>query len=213
MGLTREAIEKIVVEHVEAENARDMARVMRTYAEVAVFEDVPREVCFEGKEAIAASYQERFKAFPDMVRTIDRMTTGDQGAVTEITMSGVQKGVYAGLPPRPGVQSLRIAALQCEPRRSHHAGDGLLRCAYRCGRPWRSPRPELSRRPHLAGLHSPRPSPSHDPGSTKIVGSDPSTSASSVRAPALSLAQPPGHLFDAHRPAQVVALHEAAAMS
>ena len=110
MGLTREAIEKIVIEHVEAENARDMARVMRTYAEVAVFEDVPREVCFEGKEAIAASYQERFKAFPDMVRTIDRMTTGDQGAVTEITMSGVQKGVYAGLPPRPGVQSLRIAA-------------------------------------------------------------------------------------------------------
>lgn len=65
----------------------------------AVFEDVPQGVLFEGKEAIAASYQERFDAFPDMVRTIDRMTTGDQGTVTEITMRGVQKGVYLGLPP------------------------------------------------------------------------------------------------------------------
>jgi len=107
---TREAIEKVVVEHVEAENARDMARVMRTYAEGAIFEDVPQKRTFEGKEAIAESYQERFDAFPDLVRHIDRLTVGDEGAVTEITMSGEQKGVYAGLPPRPGIQSLRIAA-------------------------------------------------------------------------------------------------------
>jgi len=110
MGLTRETIEKIVIEHVEAENANDMPRVMRTYVEGAVFEDVPQGVLFEGKETIAASYQERFDAFPDMVRTIDRMTTGDEGAVTEITMRGVQKGVYRGLPPRPEIQSVRIAA-------------------------------------------------------------------------------------------------------
>ena len=110
MGATREAIEKIVVEHVDAENARDMARVMRTYAEGAVFEDVPQKRNFEGKAAIAASYQERFDAFPDLDRHIDRLTVGDEGAVTEITMSGEQKGVYAGLPPRPGVQTLRIAA-------------------------------------------------------------------------------------------------------
>lgn len=110
MGLTRESIEKVVVEHVEAENARDMARVMRTYAEGAIFEDVPQGKHFEGKAAIADSYQGRFDAFPEMVRAVDRLTVGDVGAVTEITMSGVQTGVYAGLPPRPGVQSLRIAA-------------------------------------------------------------------------------------------------------
>jgi steroid delta-isomerase-like uncharacterized protein len=107
---TRAAIEKIVVEHVEAENARDMARVMRTYAEGAIFEDVPRKMNFEGKEAIAESYQERFDAFPGTVRRIDRLTIGDEGAVTEITMSGEQTGVYTGLPPRPGMQTLRIAA-------------------------------------------------------------------------------------------------------
>jgi len=110
MGLTRETVQSIVLEHVEAENAGDMDRVMRTYADGAVFEDVPQSRLFEGKEAIAASYQERFDAFPAMVRTVDRLTTGDAGAVTEITMSGEQTGIYAGLPPRPGTQKLRIAA-------------------------------------------------------------------------------------------------------
>ncbi len=110
MAASRDAIRAVVVEHVEAENARDMARVMRTYAEGAVFEDVPQARLFDGKAAIAASYQERFDAFPTMVRTIERLTVGDDGAVTEITMRGEQTGVYAGLPPRPGEQVLRIAA-------------------------------------------------------------------------------------------------------
>ncbi|MDP3937417.1 MAG: nuclear transport factor 2 family protein [Deltaproteobacteria bacterium] len=78
MGLTREAIEKVVLEHVEAENARDMARVMRTYAEGAVFEDVPQGKNFEGKAAIADSYQERFVAvdlgiLPDLTSPSGRL--------------------------------------------------------------------------------------------------------------------------------------------
>jgi steroid delta-isomerase-like uncharacterized protein len=106
----RDAIRAIVIEHVEAENAEDMDRVMRTYAEGAVFEDVPQGRLLEGKEAIAASYQERFDGFPGMVRTIDRLTVDEEGAIAEITMRGEQKGWYAGLPPRLGEQALRIAA-------------------------------------------------------------------------------------------------------
>jgi steroid delta-isomerase-like uncharacterized protein len=110
MAAPREVIRDVVVEHVEAENARDMERVMRTYAEGAVFDDVAQARRFVGKDAIAASYQERFDAFPGMVRTIDRLTVGDEGAVTEITMRGEQTGVFAGLPPQGGEQVLRICA-------------------------------------------------------------------------------------------------------
>ena len=110
MAVPREVIRDVVIEHVEAENARDMERVMRTYAEGAVFDDVPQGRLFRGKDAIAASYQERFDGFPDMRRTIERLTVGEDGAVTEITMRGEQKGVFAGLPPQPGAQVLRICA-------------------------------------------------------------------------------------------------------
>ena len=110
MTFSRDDIRALVVEHVEAENARDLVRVMQTYADGAVFEDVPQGHCFTGKTAIAASYVERFEAFPGMTRAIDRLTVGDHGAVTEITMRGEQTRTFAGLSPRPGEQRLRIAA-------------------------------------------------------------------------------------------------------
>lgn len=113
MPATRDVIERIVIEHVEAENARDMDWVMRTYAADPVFDDVPSGALFEGKAAIAAAYQERFDAFPDMDRAIDRLTVGEVGAVAEITMRGHQTGVYRGLPPKPEEQVLRIAAHFC----------------------------------------------------------------------------------------------------
>ena len=49
MPATRDVIERIVIEHVEAENARDMDWVMRTYAADPVFDDVPSGALFEGK--------------------------------------------------------------------------------------------------------------------------------------------------------------------
>lgn len=108
----RAQVRDIIVEHVDAENARDMARTLATYAPNCVFDDVPTRVLFEGKKAIADSYLERFEAFPNLERIITRMTVDDNGGVVEITMRGPQEKVYRGFPPpRPGTpQELKIVA-------------------------------------------------------------------------------------------------------
>ncbi len=104
----RAQVRDVVVEHVDAENARDMNRTLATYAEECVFDDVPTGKLFRGKAAIAASYQERFEAFPRLERIITRLTVDERGAVVEITMRGEQEGVYRGFPPVPGVQELAL---------------------------------------------------------------------------------------------------------
>jgi steroid delta-isomerase-like uncharacterized protein len=104
----RAQVRDVVVDHVDAENARDMDRTLATYAEQCVFDDVPTGKRFRGKAAIAASYQERFEAFPRLERIITRLTVDERSAAVEITMRGEQEGVYRGFPARPGVQELAI---------------------------------------------------------------------------------------------------------
>ena len=105
----RAHVRDIIVEHVDAENARDMDRTMATYAEGCVFGDVPTETLFEGKQAIADSYQDRFDAFPKLERIITRMTVDDNSGVVEITMRGPQEKPYRGFPPRTNQnQELKI---------------------------------------------------------------------------------------------------------
>lgn len=107
----RAQVRDIIVEHVDAENARDMERTLATYAKGCVFDDVPTRVLFEGKKAIADSYLERFEAYPNLERIITRITVDDNGGVVEITMRGPQEKVYRGFPPRGGEpQELKIVA-------------------------------------------------------------------------------------------------------
>lgn len=101
----RAHVRDIIVEHVDAENARDMARTLATYSDDCVFDDVPTGVLFTGKDAIAASYQERFDAYPKLERIITRMTVDDDSGVVEITMRGPQEKPYRGFPPRSGAPS------------------------------------------------------------------------------------------------------------
>jgi len=99
-GQRRAHVRDIIVEHVDAENAPDMVRTLATYSEDCVFDDVPTGVVFKGKQAIAASYQERFDAYPRLERIITRMTVDDHSGVVEITMRGRQEKPYRGFPPR-----------------------------------------------------------------------------------------------------------------
>ena len=102
------AIEQVIVEHVEAENARDMPRVLATYGKDAVFEDVPAGKRFPGKDAIAANYAETFRGFPDLDRRITRMTTSGSACVAELTLTGSQTGVFRGLAPTGRRGSVKI---------------------------------------------------------------------------------------------------------
>jgi len=101
----RAHVRDIIVEHVDAENARDMERTLATYSSDCVFDDVPTKVLFEGKDSIGASYLERFEAFPNLERIITRMTVDDDSGVVEITMKGPQERPYRGFAPRSNAPS------------------------------------------------------------------------------------------------------------
>lgn len=96
----RAQVRDIIVEHVDAENARDMDRTLATYSDNCVFDDIPTATLFQGKQAIGTSYQERFDAYPTLQRIITRMTVDDDSGVVEITMKGPQEKPYRGFPPR-----------------------------------------------------------------------------------------------------------------
>ncbi len=106
--MDREEIRALIIEHVEAEDACDMDRVMKTYCDEAVFEDVPSGRLYEGKDAIAILYQERFDGFPSMHRRIDRLFIDENVGIVEITMIGPHEGYYQGLPPDGRMSNLRI---------------------------------------------------------------------------------------------------------
>lgn len=95
----RDHIRNLIVEHVDAENARDMPRTLATYSDDCVFDDIPTQTLFEGKDSIGASYLERFEAYPNLQRIITRMTVDDDSCVVEITMRGPQEKPYRGFAP------------------------------------------------------------------------------------------------------------------
>ena len=95
----KDFVRNLIVEHVDAENARDMQRTLATYSDDCVFDDVPTQTLFEGKDSIGTSYLERFEAYPNLQRIITRMTVDDDSCVVEITMSGPQEKPYRGFPP------------------------------------------------------------------------------------------------------------------
>lgn len=95
---SREAMRRVLQEHVDAENAHDRERVAATYVERdPVFEDVPAGRRFVGVEEIVDNYRHLWDGFPELVRRIDRWTFGDDACVIELTLSGRHDGVYRGI--------------------------------------------------------------------------------------------------------------------
>jgi steroid delta-isomerase-like uncharacterized protein len=112
MALTREQMRVVIIEHVEAENDHDPARVIATYSrEAPVFEDVAAGVCYEGGEAIVNdNYKYLWAGFPGLQREIVRWTFGDDAVVVELRLTGKHEGPYRGVPPSGRELAFRIIA-------------------------------------------------------------------------------------------------------
>ena len=71
----------LILEHVEAENANDPARVLATYSrESPVFEDIPSGKRYVGGENIVGNYRHLWEGFPGLKRDITRWTFGDDSS-------------------------------------------------------------------------------------------------------------------------------------
>jgi steroid delta-isomerase-like uncharacterized protein len=110
--ITRDKMREVLIEHVEAENVHDAARVLATYArEAPVFEDVAAGVRYEGGEAIVSdNYRHLWDGFPGLKREIIRWTFGDDSAVIELRLTGKHEGTFRGVPASGRDLEFRIIA-------------------------------------------------------------------------------------------------------
>jgi len=108
---SRDEMRAVILEHVEAENANDPARVVATYSrESPVFEDVPSGARYVGGEEIVGNYRQLWDGFPGLTREITRWTFGDDSVVIELTLHGEHSGPYRTLPPTGRKVGLRVIA-------------------------------------------------------------------------------------------------------
>jgi steroid delta-isomerase-like uncharacterized protein len=110
--LSQEQMRAVIIEHVEAENARSPERVLATYArENPVFEDVASGVRYEGGAAIVDdNYRHLWDGFPNLKREVLRWTFGDDAVVIELRLSGKQDGPFRGSPASGRELDFRIIA-------------------------------------------------------------------------------------------------------
>jgi steroid delta-isomerase-like uncharacterized protein len=97
--LTREQMRATILEHVDAENANDPARVVATYSDTdPVFEDVPTGAHYVGGDEIVGNYRHLWDGFPGLSREITRWTFGDNAVVIELVLRGKHEGPFRGIP-------------------------------------------------------------------------------------------------------------------
>jgi steroid delta-isomerase-like uncharacterized protein len=102
----------VIVEHVNAENDHDSARVLATYArEDPVFEDMAAGVSYKGGEAIVSeNYRHLWEGFPGLKREIVRWTVGDDSVVIELRLRGKHEGLFRGRAASGNELDFRIIA-------------------------------------------------------------------------------------------------------
>lgn len=89
--------EAIVTEHVAAENRRDVAGTVATFA-APRYEVIPTGEVIEGAEAVSAMLDETMRAFPDLTITTHATHHADDAVLVEVTFEGTHLGSWRGLP-------------------------------------------------------------------------------------------------------------------
>jgi len=111
MKPSKEQMRAVILEHVEAENANDPARVVATYSRNdPVFEDVPGGARYAGGDQIVGNYRHLWDGFPGLTREITRWTFGDDSIVIELTLRGRHEGRFRGVPATNREMALRVVA-------------------------------------------------------------------------------------------------------
>jgi steroid delta-isomerase-like uncharacterized protein len=90
--------EKLVREHVEAENAGDYEAALATFKHPR-YEYVATDEVYDGPEEVMAHWQELHRAFPDQEVEIVRLRRADDVVLMEAVARATHTGPLRGLPP------------------------------------------------------------------------------------------------------------------
>jgi steroid delta-isomerase-like uncharacterized protein len=89
---------QLVEEHVQAENAHDLDRIMTTFGEQARYEDQPWDEYHQGADRVRGYYTQLLAALPDLHIAIERRHVTQDDVILEVTITGTHRGEWRGLP-------------------------------------------------------------------------------------------------------------------
>lgn len=104
-------IKKLWVRHSIAEDARDIDGLVSTLAPDCVYDVVPTGQRWEGHAGARAFYTELFGAFPDNRFALSEIVVGPQGVFEVATLTGTNRGPWAGVPATGLPVSLEVLIL------------------------------------------------------------------------------------------------------
>jgi steroid delta-isomerase-like uncharacterized protein len=90
---------RLWMEHVLAENRRDLERLIDTLAEEAVYEIVPTGKAWRGKEEIREFYHMLWEAMPDVKLDLRNRVADERYVVEESHVHGTHTGPLFGILP------------------------------------------------------------------------------------------------------------------
>jgi len=89
---------EVVEEHVRLENAHDLEGVIRTFGEMARYDDEPWGQHYKGRQGVRAFYEQLMSALPDLKIEIVRKHVADEAIILEVVIRGTHRGGWRGLP-------------------------------------------------------------------------------------------------------------------
>ncbi len=96
--MTREQLQQIVIDRLDAFNHHDPDAVAAFYIEDAVSRDMGRDMALMGIAAVRESLATYFDSFPDVVMGISRIGVDGQTAFMEWHASATHREPYHGIP-------------------------------------------------------------------------------------------------------------------
>jgi steroid delta-isomerase-like uncharacterized protein len=106
----RERRERIVREHMEAENHHDFDFALGTFDHPR-YELIPTDEVFDGPEEVSEYYRRTRAAFPDQRNENVVMHYADDAVIVEFDLLGTHEGEIRGIPPTGKSFRARMVAL------------------------------------------------------------------------------------------------------
>ena len=101
-------IKRLWVRHSIAEDRRDIDGLIATLADDCVYEIVPTGQRWAGHDGARQFYGELFAAFPDNAFALSDIVVGPQGVFEVATLTGTNRGPWAGVPASGMAVSLEV---------------------------------------------------------------------------------------------------------
>lgn len=105
--------EKLVSDHIAAENRQDVESTIATFQQPsqARYDVVPSGEIAEGAESVRRMLQGIFAGFPDFNAKRLRTHHAEDAVIVEVEVTGTHQGFWAGLQPTGKRMSVRMAAI------------------------------------------------------------------------------------------------------